>query len=153
MIMNFCKHSRERILSIAMSKAKGVDIKVIFWRFRVFFKYNEDKIRRSLLNFESSPSKKEDLRTLTQIYDPLGVLSNILINLKILLSSGETGWSHYLVSLKFGLNIKRQHFSEKFWARLTCTYFVMRVRWYMQRPLIFGRSRWKRPMCSFIFKN
>lgn len=53
------------------------------------FKLNSAKLDPAIVNGDRKPTKREVLRTLMSIFDPLGLLANFLVYVKILLQEED----------------------------------------------------------------
>lgn len=60
------------------------------------YKLNPTKIKEGWLYKQGKPTKKDKLRTLMAIYDPMGLIASILVNAKLLLQNiwrSAIGWN------------------------------------------------------------
>lgn len=96
-----------------------------------FFKFDPSRINEEILSGIRRPTKREVLRTMMMIYDPLGLISPLLVYVKILLQDIWRSkidwdqvvdnnqfekwmkWTNVLVKIQ-DIKIPRCHFGEKF---------------------------------------
>ncbi|XP_055910918.1 uncharacterized protein LOC129945285 [Eupeodes corollae] len=81
-------HSADKCSSVSLSNAEKV--LGLWWsptNDEWFFIFNSDRMCSEVMSGKQKPTKREVLQFLMRIYDPLGLIANILVNVKILLQS------------------------------------------------------------------